>query len=124
MINKKAATRFIRLPCNRPQLLLKAMKNSTDKKWFAKYGPISKFSLLGYQLVSSADKLQINSLSESMRMILGDRNLVEQSEEHHKYVKNALIVYVNPESLKWYVGQMDEEIRNHFDIQWKGKQRV
>ncbi|KAM7278985.1 hypothetical protein ACFE04_006119 [Oxalis oulophora] len=119
--------------------LLRAMKNSTDKNWFAqriaKYGPISKLTLFGKPAVfisgPAANKFVFTNTStfstqqnKSVRTVMGDRNLLELSGEDHRRVRNALSVFLKPESLKLYVGKMEEEVKNHFKIHWEGKQHV
>ena len=116
------------------------MRANTAEKWLerriTKYGPVSKMSLFGKPTVfihgQAANKFVFNndgtSLSsqqpESTRMILGDRNILELSGEDHKRVRSALTFFLKPESLKGYVGKMDEEIRNHLEMHWHGKQKI
>lgn len=57
-------------------------------------------------------------------MILGNRNLLELSGQDHKRVRDALGSFLKPESLKQYVGKMDEEVRMHIEKHWHGKQEV
>ena len=57
-------------------------------------------------------------------MILGDRNILELSGRDHKRVRDAILLFLKPESLKQYVGKMDEEIRKHLEVHWQGKQQV
>lgn len=57
-------------------------------------------------------------------MILGERNLTELSGEDHKRVRGALVSFLKPESLRQYVGEMDEEVRRHLKLHWQGKQEV
>lgn len=119
---------------------LRAMRNNTAEKWLeqriTKYGPVSKLSLFGKPTVfihgQAANKFVFNNdgktitsqQPESTRMILGDRNILELIGEDHKRVRNALMVFLKPESLKLYVGKMDEEIRKHLELNWHGKQKI
>lgn len=120
--------------------LLGAMRSNTAEKWLEqrirKYGPISKLSLFGKPTVfiygQAANKFVFTSDSstiayrqtKSIRMILGDRNLFELSSEDHKRVRDALVSFLRPESLKKYVGKMDEEIKMHLELHWHGKEQV
>ncbi|KAK9268433.1 hypothetical protein L1049_000183 [Liquidambar formosana] len=116
------------------------MRANTAEKWLntriRKYGPISKLSLFGKptvfiygpaanKLVFASDGSTIaNQQPQSIRMILGDRNLLELSGKDHKRVRDALVPFLKPESLKQYVGKMDEEIRKHVEMHWQGKEKV
>ena len=120
--------------------LLRAMRSNTEDKWLqqriTKYGPISKLTLFGKPTVfiygQAANKFLFNSetstissqQTESIRMILGDRNITELSGRDHKRVRDAILLFLKPESLKQYVGKMDEEIRKHLEMHWQGKQQV
>ena len=120
--------------------LLRAMRANTAEKWLEqrirKYGPVSKLSLFGKPTVfvhgQAANKLVFTSdgsttsaqQTESIRRILGERGIFELSAEDHKRVRNALMLFLKPESLKQYVGKMDEEIRKHLEVNWHGKQQV
>ncbi|KAF3453481.1 hypothetical protein FNV43_RR03921 [Rhamnella rubrinervis] len=120
--------------------LLRAMRSNTADKWLQhrvmKYGPVSKLSLFGKPTVfiygQAANKFLFNSDSstvsnqqtESIRMILGDRGIQELSGGDHKRVRDALLLFLKPESLKQYVGKMDEEIRKHLQMHWQDKQQV
>ncbi|KAE8125579.1 hypothetical protein FH972_020362 [Carpinus fangiana] len=120
--------------------LLWAMRANTAEKWLEerirKYGPISKLSLFGKptvfvygqaanKFVFSSDSSTIgNQQTQSIRMILGERNIMELSGEDHKRVRSALVSFLKPESLKQYVGKMDEEVKQHLGMHWKGKQQV
>ncbi|KAA8523694.1 hypothetical protein F0562_010117 [Nyssa sinensis] len=120
--------------------LLQAMKANTAERWLEerirKYGSISKLSLFGKPTVfiygQAANKLVFtgdcsvitNQQAQSVRMILGDRNLLELSGEDHKRVRDALVSFLKPECLKQYVGKMEEEIREHLEMHWEGKQKV
>lgn len=102
----------------------------------AKYGPISKLSLFGKPTVfvsgQAANKFVFtrhssaisNRQNQSLRMILGERNIIELNVEDHKRVRGALVSFLKPESLKQYVGKMDVEVRKHFEMHWQGKQQV
>ncbi|KAL4271479.1 hypothetical protein GQ457_13G002290 [Hibiscus cannabinus] len=43
---------------------------------------------------------------------------------NHKHVRDALVSFLKPESLKQYIGKMDEEVRNHLEMHWHGKEQV
>ncbi|XP_073279265.1 cytochrome P450 716B1-like [Primulina huaijiensis] len=120
--------------------LLWAMRANTADKWIEerakRYGPISKLSLFGKPTVfiyglaankfifaSNGEKLS-NQQTESLKMILGDRCLLELSGEDHKRVRNALVSFLKPDCLKNYIGKMEEEIRFHIQKHWQGKQQV
>lgn len=120
--------------------LLRAMRANTAEKWLEqriqKYGPISKLSLFGKPTVflhgHAANKLIFSSdgstiaakQTKSIRMLLGDRSILELSGDDHQRVRNALMMFLKPESLKQYVGKMEEEIRMHLEMHWQGKQHV
>ncbi|KAJ8763706.1 hypothetical protein K2173_003178 [Erythroxylum novogranatense] len=120
--------------------LLQAMRANTAEKWIEqrvqKYGTISKLTLFGKSTVficgQAANKLVFtsdgnilsNQQTQSIRMILGDRNLLELSGPDHKRVREALISFLKPEPLKLYVGKMSEEVMLHMDTHWKGKEEV
>ncbi|KAK4398510.1 Beta-amyrin 28-monooxygenase [Sesamum angolense] len=120
--------------------LLWAMRANTAEKWIAdratKYGPISKMSLFGKPTVfihgQAANKLVFtsdgskmsNHQTESVKRILGDRCLLELSGQDHMRVRKALASFLKPDSLKNYVGKMEEEIRLHLLMHWQGKQKV
>jgi cytochrome P450 len=55
----------------------------------------------------------VNQQTQSIKMILGDRNLLELSGKDHSRVRGALVSFLKPESLKQYVGKIDEEVRSH-----------
>lgn len=57
-------------------------------------------------------------------MILGDRCLLELSGLDHKRVRDALVSFLKPESLRKYVGKIDGEIRKHLELHWHGKDGV
>lgn len=120
--------------------LLRAMSANTAEKWIQerinKYGPISKLSLFGKPTIliygqaankfifSSGSNTIANQQTQSVTMILGDRNLLELSGEDHTRVRGALVSFLKPESLKQYVGKMDEEVRRHLEMHWQGKQQI
>ncbi|KAG8637047.1 hypothetical protein MANES_15G073000v8 [Manihot esculenta] len=120
--------------------LLQHMRANTAEKWLEKriqkYGPISKMCLFGKPTVfiygqaankfvfASDSSTLANSQTESVKTILGDRCLLELSGEEHKRVRNALMSFLKPESLKHYVGKMHQEVRLHIEQNWQGKQEV
>lgn len=120
--------------------LLWAMRANTAEEWLQKrirkYGPISKMNLFGKPTVfihgqaankfvfSSDSNTVANQQVKSISSILGDRNILELIGEDHKRVRGALVSFLKPESLKEYVGKMDEEVRRHLEMHWHGKQQV
>ncbi|KAJ7960747.1 putative Cytochrome P450 [Quillaja saponaria] len=112
------------------------MRAITAENWLQerirKYGHVSKLSLFGKQAVfiygQDANKFVFNTnngslayqQTQSFKMILGDRNLFEKIGADHNRVREALLL--KPESLKHYVGQMEEEIKKHLEIYWQGKE--
>ncbi|KGN57442.1 cytochrome P450 716B1 [Cucumis sativus] len=120
--------------------LLRAMRTNTAEQWaqqrIRNYGAISKLTLFGKptvfiggqsgnKLIFSGDCAVVsNQQNESLRAILGERNLLELIGEDHKRVRNALVSFLKPECLKEYVGKMDEEIRSHIRMHWHCKQEV
>lgn len=120
--------------------LLRAMRANTAEKWLEErvkeYGPISKLSLFGKPTVfiygqaankfvfSSDSSMLTNHQTQSVRQILGDRCLLELSGEDHKRVRDALVSFLKPESLKLYVGKMEEEVNRHLQMHWKNKDMV
>ncbi|GAV68637.1 p450 domain-containing protein [Cephalotus follicularis] len=119
----------------------RAMKSNTAEKWLdqrtQKYGPISKLTLFGNPTVfisglaankfiftSNSSGITSNQQSKSTRAILGDRNMLELVDHDHKRVRDALMLFLKPESLKDYVGKMDGGVREHLDMYWEGKQQV
>jgi len=120
--------------------LLRAMRANTAEKWIEdrinKYGPISKLSLFGTPTVlihgqaankfifTNRDENIVNQQTQSIKMILGDRNLLELSGKDHSRVRGALVPFLKPESLKQYVGKIDEEVRRHIQMHWQGKQQL
>ncbi|XP_058742970.1 cytochrome P450 716B1-like [Vicia villosa] len=120
--------------------LLRAMRSNTAEKWVEdrinKYGPISKLSLFGTPTVlihgQAANKFIfanggdtiVNQQTQSIKMILGDRNLLELSGKDHSRVRDALVSFLKPESLKQYVSKIDEEVKRHIQMHWEGKQQL
>ncbi|XP_007020904.2 PREDICTED: cytochrome P450 716B1 [Theobroma cacao] len=120
--------------------LLRAMRTNTAEEWLQKrirkYGPISKMSLFGKPSVfiygqtankfvfTSDSSTIVNQQVKSITAILGDRCILELIGEDHKRVRDALVSFLKPESLKEYVGKMDEEVRKHLEMHWHGKQQV
>ncbi|KAG6756602.1 hypothetical protein POTOM_040037 [Populus tomentosa] len=102
------------------------MRANTAEQWLQqriqKYGPISKLSLFGKPTVfihgKDANKFVFTSDSstlsssqpQSVKKLLGDRCLLELGGQDHKRVMDALGLFLKPESLKSYVGKMDEEV--------------
>lgn len=118
--------------------LLWAMRANTADEWvqkrIRKYGSISKLSLFGKPTVfisgQAANKFvftsnTINSSQpKSLSKILGDRCLIELNGQDHKRVRSALMSFLRPDSLKEYVGKIDEQVRKHLEIHWHGKEQV
>ncbi|XP_038899676.1 taxadiene 5-alpha hydroxylase-like [Benincasa hispida] len=121
--------------------LLRAMRTNSAEQWLqkrvAKYGPVSKMTLFGKPTVfvhgAAANKAVVflgeegtvsNRQIESLKWILGERNLTELSGEDHKRVRGALVWFLRPQTLKSYVGKMDGEVRKHLNMYWHGKKEV
>ncbi|KAG7024912.1 hypothetical protein SDJN02_13732, partial [Cucurbita argyrosperma subsp. argyrosperma] len=121
--------------------LLRAMRANSAEQWLqqrvAKYGPISKMTLFGKPTVfvhgvaankavvfSGEEEAVSNRQTESLRRILGERNLTELSGEDHKRVRGALVWFLRPQSLKGFVGKMDGEVRKHLNLHWHGNKEV
>ncbi|CAA3011466.1 cytochrome P450 716B1-like [Olea europaea subsp. europaea] len=120
--------------------LLRAMKANTGEEWFRervrKYGPISKLNLFGTSTVflhgpaankfiyTCSEKLLANKQPASIRRIMGEKNLLELSGDDHKRVRAALVSFLKPETLKLYVGRIDEEIRLHLHNHWYGNNEI
>ncbi|XAR56677.1 hypothetical protein NMG60_11037247 [Bertholletia excelsa] len=118
--------------------LLRAMRPNTAAAWLQdierKYDPISKMSLFGKPTVfiygQAANKLVFNADGDtitnqqttSIKMILGERNLLELRGEDHKRVRRALVSFLKPECLKQYVGKIDkrEELVKYFQAMIEG----
>ncbi|PHU13034.1 hypothetical protein BC332_19964 [Capsicum chinense] len=120
--------------------MLRAMRANTAEKWLEervqKYGPISKLNLFGKPTVfiygqaankfvfTSDDSVLTNQQPQSVKMILGDRCLGELNSEDHKRVRDALVSFLKPDSLKCYVEKLEEEVRIHLETYWKDKQII
>ncbi|KAF6141498.1 hypothetical protein GIB67_000879 [Kingdonia uniflora] len=120
--------------------VLRAMKSNKLEKWLdertRKFGQVSKFNLFGTPTIFLRGKVANkfiftnevggfgNNLPESMRRIMGSRNILELSGDDHKRVRGALMTFLKPEVLKKYVGKMDEEVRNHLKVHWQGKSKI
>ncbi|KAA8515493.1 hypothetical protein F0562_018896 [Nyssa sinensis] len=121
--------------------LLQAMRANKGEEWLVerikKYGPISKLRLFGTPTVflhgQAANKFIYNCSDgktlasqqpTSVRMICGEKNIMELSGDEHKRVRGALASFLKPEVLKQNVGKIDEEIRKHLEMHWHGKQEV
>jgi cytochrome P450 len=101
-----------------------------------KYGPISKLSLFGKPTVfiygqaankfvfTSDSSTLANNQTQSVKMIMGDRCLLELIGNDHRRVRDALVPFLKPDCLKQYVGKMDEEVKSHLQLHWEGKKRV
>lgn len=101
-----------------------------------KYGPVSKFNFLGTPTVllhgqaankfiyTSDGDLFDNQQPDSIKRIIGDRNIVELCGNDHKRVRGALLCFIKSDVLKMYVGRMDQEVRNHFHMYWHGKDQI
>ncbi|POO00379.1 LOW QUALITY PROTEIN: Cytochrome P [Trema orientale] len=57
-------------------------------------------------------------------MILGDRSLLDLNGDDHKRVRSTLVSFSKPESLKHFVGILEEEFRSPLQMHWQGKQQV
>ena len=109
--------------------MLRAMRTNTGEIWLQervrKYGPISKLTLFGKPTVfihgQAANKfifygdssMLANKQPSSIRAILGDRSLFELSGQDHRRVRDSIGSFLRPESLKQYIGKIDEEVRKH-----------
>ncbi|KAK9209671.1 hypothetical protein WN944_002039 [Citrus x changshan-huyou] len=77
------------------------------------------------KLVFSSDSNSIsNQQTQAITLILGDRSLLNLTGQDHKRVRDALLSFLKPESLKKYVGKIDGEIRQHIEFHWQGKEQV
>ncbi|KAL1556014.1 cytochrome P450 716B1-like protein [Salvia divinorum] len=120
--------------------LLWAMRANTADEWIAsrarRYGAVSKLSLFGRPTVfiygqtanrfvfcGDGSKLS-NQQTDSVRMVLGDRCLLELVGEDHKRIRNALSSFLKPDSLKNYIGKMEEEVMMHLHMHWHGKSNI
>ncbi|XP_055823246.1 taxoid 14-beta-hydroxylase-like [Solanum dulcamara] len=120
--------------------MLRAMRANKAEKWLEervqKYGPISKLSLFGKPTVfiygqaankfvfTSDGSVLTNQQPQSLKMILGDRCLLKLNGEDHKRVRDALVLFLKPDSMKRYVGKMEEEVRIHLETYWKDEQII
>ncbi|XP_059636118.1 taxane 10-beta-hydroxylase-like [Cornus florida] len=120
--------------------LLRALRANWGEEWLQerirKYGPISKLSLFGTPTVflhgQAANKFIYtcdgNTFAThqptSIRRLIGDKNLMELDGDDHRRVRGALVSFLKPEVLKQYVGRMDEEVGQHLEMHWHGKQEV
>ncbi|KAK8607840.1 hypothetical protein V6N13_023289 [Hibiscus sabdariffa] len=120
--------------------LLRVMQTNKAEQWLQersrKYGPVSKFSLLGTPTVfihgHSANKFIFtcdanvlgNQQPAPFRKICGERNIMELTGDDHKRVRGAIVSFLKPEMLKQYVGKMDEEVRDYLEMYWHGAQKV
>ncbi|KAF8023746.1 hypothetical protein BT93_F1055 [Corymbia citriodora subsp. variegata] len=120
--------------------MLQAMRTNKGEEWLrervGKYGPISKLTLFGKPTVfihgPAANKfifygdssMLANKQPSSIRAILGDRSLFELSGQDHRRVRESLMSFLRPESLKQYMGKIDEEVRKHMELHWQGKEKV
>jgi cytochrome P450 len=116
---------------------LRALHSNTSEKWIQdrvdRYGPVSKMSLFGVPTVlltgPAANKFVFfNALAlqqpRSMRMIMGERNILELTGADHKRIRGALAEFLRPEMLRLYVGKIDGEARRHLDECWAGRRTV
>nr|XP_043620050.1 taxadiene 5-alpha hydroxylase-like [Erigeron canadensis] len=120
--------------------LLKALKSDEVEEWIkkriAKHGPIWKTRLFGYPTVVlhgiAANKfvytcdgnILTNKQPPSISRIMGTRNIIELTGDDHKRVRGALVSFLKPDVLKQYVAKVDEEIQNHLETHWRGKNEV
>lgn len=115
------------------------MKANKAEEWIReranRYGPISKMSLFGKptvfihgpaanKFIFAGDGVLSNKQVQSIRRILGEYNLLELSGDHHKRVRDSIMTFLKPESLKQYVGKIDEEVRRHIELEWYGREKV
>ncbi|KAH9651623.1 Taxane 13-alpha-hydroxylase [Citrus sinensis] len=119
---------------------LHAIRSNTAEQWLElrarKYDPISKLNLFGKptifihgqaanKLVFSSDSNSIsNQQTQAITLILGDRSLLNLTGQDHRRVRDALLSFLKPESLKKYVGKIDGEIRQHIEFHRQGKEQV
>ncbi|KAK1279604.1 Cytochrome P450 [Acorus gramineus] len=120
--------------------LLRAMRTNRDREWLQqrieKYGPVSKLNLFGCPTVLLAGPVGNkfvfmnegnvlgNHQPRSFTRILGDRIIIELVGEEHRRLRGAIGGFMRPEVLKRSVGRMDEEVRLHLDMFWRGKSQV
>ncbi|KAG4177997.1 hypothetical protein ERO13_A10G013750v2 [Gossypium hirsutum] len=109
---------------------LHAMRTNSIEQWLlqrtSKYGPVSKLSLFGTPMfIFSCDGNVLgNHQPPLFKRICGERNMTALIGDDHKRVRGALVSFLKPEMLKQYVGNMDEEVRNHVEMHWHGNQKV
>lgn len=65
-----------------------------------------------------------NHQTQSLKMLLGDRNMMELSGEDHKRVRNVVVSFLKRESLREYVEKMDDEVMKHLEMHWEGNHKV
>ncbi|KAI4388357.1 hypothetical protein MLD38_000691 [Melastoma candidum] len=119
--------------------LLRAMKANKAEEWIRerarRYGPVSKMSLFGKptvfihgpaanKFVFTGDGVLSNKQVQSIRRILGEYNLLELSGVDHKRVRESLMTFLRPESLKHCIGKIEEEVRRHIELEWDGQEKV
>nr|POF09893.1 cytochrome p450 [Quercus suber] len=76
------------------------------------------------KFVFTSDSSALSShQTQSSRKILGERNILELSGEDHKRVRGAIVSFLQPESLKQYVGKIDG-VKKHLEMHWQGKPQV
>ncbi|CAN4104037.1 unnamed protein product [Withania somnifera] len=97
--------------------MLRAMRANTAEKWIEERAA-NKF------VFTSDASILTNQQTQSVKMILGDRCLLELNGEDHKRVRDALVSFLKPDRLKRYVGKMEEEVRIHLEAYWKDEQII
>lgn len=50
--------------------------------------------------------------------------MLEIGGEDHKRVQSALASFLKPECLKLYIGKIEDEVRRHLEMHWKGKKNA
>ncbi|RLN35814.1 hypothetical protein C2845_PM03G08590 [Panicum miliaceum] len=118
--------------------LLRAMHANTAERWIQdrvdRYGPVSKLSLFGAPTVlltgPAANKFVFfnGTLAmqqpRSVRMILGERSILDLMGPDHKRIRGALLEFLKPDMLRLYVGKIEGEVRRHLDESWAGRRTV
>ncbi|KAI4388356.1 hypothetical protein MLD38_000690 [Melastoma candidum] len=119
--------------------LLRALKANKVEEWVRerarRYGPVSKMSLFGKPMVFihgpaankfvfTGERVLSNKQVQSMRRILGEHNILELRGADHKRVRESLMTFLRPESLKHCIGKMEEEVRRHIELEWDGHKKV
>jgi cytochrome P450 len=56
--------------------------------------------------------------------ILGERSLLELSDNDQRRIRGALLEFLRPEMLRSYVGRIDDEVSRHLDKRWAGRHAV